>query len=589
MIVRMRKVTFIGVESEKERFLQRLQEIGLTHLIHPEEAVDAQNLVKDLTRVTETRKFLASRVKGEKAAEPLPAKKVCDKREALTLKEARIQAEMVSLRKEIALLEVWGDFRAEDLEALRRKGLHVQFFRAPQKTFEALPLGDVCHQVINVSRGETCFVTVSFVPVSLNLQEEKISQKDLSTLRAELDSRTEALKEISEEYNLLAAHVETLLAAEEELTDLLAYQRAVLNAGTELEGRLFIVKCWSPIPQEELADKIGTSFTLYHYSEKPTDEERVPVLLRNKRAFESGEDLVKVYSFPSYQDFDPSGFVLYCFAVFFGMIVGDAGYGLTLLAITFFIHRKVRSKSPLLLRLFRLMFLVGASTTLYGILSAGYFGISLAPQNPLASMGILDYNTKEGQNQVMILSILIGMIHISLSLIIKFKNTRDIAALGWVPVIWGGYFLVSSQMGKGVDNPPAKVVLIIGLIVVFLFSSTRRNILIRLLEGLNGLLGIVQIFSDVLSYLRLFALGIATVYMAQTFNMLARDIVEGLPYFGYIFAALILVAGHLVNLLLGVMGGVIHGLRLNFLEWYRWCFAGDGLVYKPFRIIKSRE
>jgi V/A-type H+-transporting ATPase subunit I len=202
---------------------------------------------------------------------------------------------------------------------------------------------------------------------------------------------------------------------------------------------------------------------------------------------------------------------------------------------------------------------------------------------------VMDFSTKEGQNQVMILSILFGMIHISSSLLLKFKNTRDFAALGWIPVIWGGYFFISGRMGEGVDNAPAKYVMISGFILVFLFSSSRRNILVRVLEGLNGLLGVVQIFADVLSYLRLFALGIATMYMAQTFNMLAESLVQSVPWIGYLFAGLILLVGHGINLLLGVMGGVIHGLRLNFLEWYRWCFAGDGLVYRPFRIIKPRK
>ena len=204
-------------------------------------------------------------------------------------------------------------------------------------------------------------------------------------------------------------------------------------------------------------------------------------------------------------------------------------------------------------------------------------------------ISILDFSTKEGQNQIMLLSIIFGMIHISMSLIIKFRNTRDYAALGWVPVIWGGYFLISSRMGKGVDNPIALYIMILGLLVVFLFSSKRKNILLRLLEGLNGLLGIVQIFSDILSYLRLFALGIATVYMAQTFNMLAGNIVQGLSWVGYLFAIPLLFAGHLINLMLAIMGGVIHGLRLNFLEWYRWCFVGDGLVYRPFRKLKRGD
>jgi V/A-type H+-transporting ATPase subunit I len=213
--------------------------------------------------------------------------------------------------------------------------------------------------------------------------------------------------------------------------------------------------------------------------------------------------------------------------------------------------------------------------------------VTLSAENPLSKLCLVNLNSKEGQNLAMILSIIIGMIHISLSFMLKFRNTRDIASLGWIVVIWSGYFLINSKMGHGVDNNIAKYVLIAGLAVVFIFSSSKKNPLLRVLEGLNGLLGIVQVFSDVLSYLRLFALGIATVYMAQTFNMLAKDIAAGVPWLGYVFAVLILFAGHSVNLLLGIMGGVIHGLRLNFLEWYRWCFTGDGLVYKPFRQIKS--
>ncbi|RJR54022.1 MAG: hypothetical protein C4576_01155 [Desulfobacteraceae bacterium] len=640
MIVKMRKITFIGLEGQKEKFLERLQEIGVAHLILPKEAVDAQDLSKELARVSETRKFLAARApatanmnrneeeektheivpvtvqasggagpstgmslskaaiatgrpvdrsSSRKISGPVTAAEICNRRESLAQREARIQTDIVALKKEIAVQEPWGDFKVEDLESLQAKGLHVGFYRVPQKVFEGLDLTNIYHQVIGTSKGEVCFVTISFDSSPLSIPEERVSSRSLSGLQQELSARQEELKEIEGAYAGLASFLDILVQSERELANLLAFRRATLNTGTELDGRLFILKCWSPMPERELIEKIGASFAIHSYSEEPADEDAVPVMLANKPAFESGEDLVKVYSYPSYADFDPSGIVLYFFAVFFGMILGDAGYGATLLILTIFLQKKFKSDSPGAVRFFRLMYLLGASTIIYGIISAGYFGISIAPENPLSKLMVLDFNTKEGQNRIMLLSIIIGMIHISISLLIKFKNARDYAALGWVPVIWGGYFLVSSQMGQGVDNPPAKYVLIAGLAVVFLFSSTKKNIILRVAEGLNGLLGIVQIFSDVLSYLRLFALGIATVYMAQTFNMLAEDIVKGVPWFGYIIAALILIAGHLVNLLLGIMGGVIHGLRLNFLEWYRWCFVGDGVVYKPFKIVKSRE
>jgi V/A-type H+-transporting ATPase subunit I len=587
MIVHMTKITFVGLEGEKERFLAYLQRIGVVHLIFPQEPLEPAELVKELSRVTETRKFLASRAGKAQAESPMSAQEVCEKRESLGQRETSLQTEVVALRKEGSLLEAWGDFAVEELQALREKGLHIQFFRVTQKAFDSLPLQDVFHQVISVTGGEVCFVAVSSQFLSLDMPEEKLPSRSLSTVRKALAAKEGELKGIEAEYIALAAHIGVLKKEEVALTNLLEYRRATLNAENELDNRLFIVKCWSPLPEQELVAKIPTTFTLCHYSEMPAPYERVPVLLQNKRAFDSGEDLVKVYSHPNYKDIDPSGFVLYCFAVFFGIIVGDAGYGLTLLALTFLIQRKVKSTSPFAIRFFRLMYFLGISVTACGVISGGYFGVSPGSGNPLSKLCVINLNTKEGQNLAMILSVIIGMAHISLSFLVKFRNTRDVAALGWVAVIWSGYFLINSKMGHGVDNDPAKYALIAGLAVVFIFSSTSRSILLRILEGLNALLAIVQVFGDVLSYLRLFALGIATLYMAQTFNMLAESMAARYPWIGYLVAAFILFAGHTVNLLLGIAGGVIHGLRLNFLEWYRWCFTGDGLVYKPFRQIQS--
>jgi V/A-type H+-transporting ATPase subunit I len=582
----MIKITFVGLEPDKEQFLQHLQEIGVVHLIFPREQAEPIDLLKEAGRVTETRKFLAVRA-GKTAAESvLSAHNVCEKRETLSQREARLQTEITILKKESTVLEAWGDFSVQEVEMLQSKCLHIQFFRVTQKNFARLPLQGIYHEVISVTRGEICFITVADQPLSLEVQAEKLPAASLSEIRAQLTEKQAELRQIEGEYAALAAHLPVLKREEAMLTNLLAHRRAALNAQNELERRLFIVKCWSPLPEQELMAKIPNKFTLYHYSEPPAADERVPVLLKNNAIFDSGEDLVKVYSYPNYTDFDPSGFVLYCFAVFFGLIVGDAGYGLTLLALTVILRKKFKNAGAFAARFFRLMYFLSIAVTVYGIISGGYFGITLGPDNPLSKLCIVDLNTKEGQNLAMIISVIIGMIHISLSFCVRFKNTRDIAALGWVGVIWSGYFLINSRMAYGVDNSIAKYILIASLAVVFVFSSSSKNIVFRLLGGFNGLLGIVQVFSDVLSYLRLFALGIATVYMAQTFNMLAKDIVAGLPWIGYLFAAIVLFAGHSVNLLLGIMGGVIHGLRLNFLEWYRWCFTGDGVVYRPFECLK---
>jgi V/A-type H+-transporting ATPase subunit I len=385
---------------------------------------------------------------------------------------------------------------------------------------------------------------------------------------------------------VLAESLETLEKAEASRTDMLEFKRAVENSREELENRLFILQCWSPVSAQELLQKIGDAFKLYHYAEEPEEHERMPVKLENPKAFESGEDLVKIYSYPSHKDFDPSPFVLYCFAVFFGMIVGDFGYGLVLLGLTVWVHRKVKdSTSPMAARMVRLMYMLTFSVLVWGVIGAGFFGMTLEPDHPLVRISVMDYNSQEGQKEIMIISILIGMIHICLSLLIRLYKERDLSSVGWIVAIWSAFFYLNSKMAHEMDNPPAMYGMIAGLAVVFLFSSKSRNPLVRVAEGLQGLLGIVQIFSDVLSYLRLFALGVATVYIAQTFNILAGSVSGSLPVLGYVFAGIILFIGHTLNIGLAIMGGVIHGLRLNFLEWYRWCFEGDGLEYKPFQRI----
>ena len=588
MIVPMKKITFVGIESEKNRFLQRLQDVGLAHLLLPKEGIEPAELTRELNRVMDIRKFLERKGSKGKPEEKLDAKAICAKREEYGHQETELHTDLVALKKQRAQAEPWGDFSVEDVEALRQKKLHVQFFRISRRVFETLDFEGVFCRMVNEKGGEVFFVTFAPEPVQLNLMEEKLPAKSLSEMDREISYKQAKLDEIEKEYAQLAEHLDVLEKAEAEITDVLEFQRATLNAREELDERLFIVQCWSPVEEGELTEKIGGSFTLYHYSEEPGEQERMPVKLENPSAFDSGEDLVKIYSYPNHHDFDPSPFVLYCFAVFFGMIVGDLGYGLILLGLTVYLRKKVKSQSPLAIRMFRLMYLLSGSVLVWGLLGGGFFGIEFEPDHPLRRISVMDYGSQEGQKEIMIISIIIGMIHICLSLAIKTYKDRDYSGIGWIIAIWSAFFLLNSKMAHGVDNPPATYGLIAGMAGVFLFASKSRKPLVRIAEGFQGLLGVVQIFSDVLSYLRLFALGVATVYIAQTFNILAGSVSGGLPVIGWFFAAIILFIGHTLNIGLAIMGGVIHGLRLNFLEWYRWCFEGDGLEYKPFQRIGER-
>ncbi|MCU0595694.1 MAG: hypothetical protein MUC98_09570 [Desulfobacterota bacterium] len=586
MIVKVKKITFVGLQEEKERFIARLQEIGVTHVSLPMDAVEPAEVSRELQKVTEIRKFL-SRL-GKKTASAAGGEDytaICARREELGQRETRLLSEISVLKKEREILEPWGEFAPQDIAALRSKGLEIRFYRVPRKVFDTLSLDSVFCLITQQSEGEVAFTAMASSPFDLGVPEEKIPAKSLKQIDTDIQSKQEELGRITGEYKTLSEKVQALIEAEARLKDDYEYRRVLLNAGPVLDNRLFVLTCWSPVPEEDLLKRIGEGFTLGHFSEDPAEGEKVPVLLSNRPAFESCEDLVKVYSQPNYGDFDPSGLVLYIFAIFYGMIIGDAGYGLVSLALTILLHWKVKSDSPLWFRFRRLCYLLSFSVLLFGIISASYFGIALRPENPLNKLLLLDLNTKEGQNQVMLISVIMGMIHISIALAIKFYRTKDLPTLGWIIVIWSGYFLLSSKMGKGEENPVAMYIAIVGMALVVLFTSNSKNPILRILIGLNGALGVVQLLADCLSYMRLFALGLATMYMCQTFNMLAEMPYNGLPYVGFIPAVLILVFGHAINLLLGVMGGVVHGLRLNFLEWYRWCFEGDGLPFRPFKKI----
>jgi hypothetical protein len=221
----MIKITFVGLERDREQFLQHLQEIGAVHLIFPRERVEPGDLVKELGRVTETCKFLAARAGTATPHGALSAREVCEKREILGQREARLQTEITALKKECSVLEAWGDFPVQEVAVLRNKGVYLQFFRVSPTNFARLPLQDVYHQVIRVVRGEICFITVAGQPVSLEVPPEKLPSVSLSEIRTQLAEKQAELEQIASDYAALAMHLPVLKREQVLLTNLLEHRR----------------------------------------------------------------------------------------------------------------------------------------------------------------------------------------------------------------------------------------------------------------------------------------------------------------------------------------------------------------------------
>jgi len=403
-----------------------------------------------------------------------------------------------------------------------------------------------------------------------------------------------------------------------------------------LDNRVFLIEGW--IPENKVAKLENLLKTMDVHGEEVAIEEsdKVPSFLENSGYSEIGEDLVHIYDTPSINDKDPSLWVLWSFALFFAIILGDGGYGLLFLAGTFYMYRKFPGIKGLGKRMLKLAAILSVSCILWGTLTTSFFGIQFGIDSPLRKVSMIqwlvekkaDYHlslkddvyheytskyveakeattgyafvnrvkefkkgklihvmlTKFSDKIMLELALLLGMVHICLSLL---RNLRSHwAGIGWVLFIVGAYLyfpsmLQATSMAHFVLGLSKEICpiwgsqLILGgisLAVVLALAQHKAS-------GAVEILTIIQVFSDVLSYLRLYALGLAGAMMSATFNEIGQNV-------GFFLGIIVIIIGHTVNITLSIMGGVIHGLRLNFLEWYHYSFEGGGKNLVPLKLLK---
>jgi V/A-type H+-transporting ATPase subunit I len=310
--------------------------------------------------------------------------------------------------------------------------------------------------------------------------------------------------------------------------------------------------------------------------------------LENPPPLAGGEDLVNFYQTPDYRGWDPSLIVFFSFSLFFAIILSDAGYaGIFLLVLAWKWRGLSHTSKGRRVRMLA-AYTIGFSI-IWGVLCGSYFGYDPGSENILSRCKLFDLNDFDGMMQ---LTISIGVAHIALANLVKAWQRRHsslaLAPLGWIGLVTGGFCLWLGQkqqllayltVGKGL--------LITGAVLLVLFSSERRiqrwsDWFWRLLDGCKSLISITQLFGDVLSYMRLFALGLASASLALTFNHLAEQVLRDLPGPGLLFSILILLLGHSLNLLLCILSGLVHGLRLNFIEFYNWSVSDEGYPFKAF-------
>jgi V/A-type H+-transporting ATPase subunit I len=307
-------------------------------------------------------------------------------------------------------------------------------------------------------------------------------------------------------------------------------------------------------------------------------------LLRNPPNLAGGQDLVSFYLTPSYRLWDPSTIVFCSFALFFAMILADAGYGLVLgLGLILGWRRMGHSAAGQRLRI--LFAVLVSATVVWGVLTGSYFGVTPVEGTLLAKFHLFDlFDSKT----MMRLSIMIGVAHLVLANVAdawrRGLSPSALAPIGWVAMLLGALAvgLSKTEVGPATLATAGAWAFGLGGVAVVLFTGGQGTIGARLVQGLLALARIPSAFGDVLSYLRLFALGLASASLALAFNDLSAQVAAAGPGVRRLFALLILLIGHGLNFTLGLMSGVVHGLRLNFIEFFNWSIAEEGYPFQAF-------
>ena len=616
MISKMNKLSFLIYHKEYEVFLEKLRDLGVVHIEKRQGAEMDANLQAFMQKRTAYQSLLksmtlaaASYEGGDVQPSSLTIEQVMDSYESQQEHIQALNMQLPVLDKEIDAMEVWGEFDWNVIERLKANGWQMQFYCCPEKSFEETWTDDYNATIINRKGGQSYFVTVNQVPVELEAEIVRLPNRRLSELVREQEDLKTSIKEAN---NRLDQFCINNLPVVEKALDLLESDINLMEVeqlgGERLaEGSIVMMEGWVPVENDAEVRKMLDESGVYYEIRPAEKEDNAPIKLKNGKISRAFEMLTKMYGMPDYGEFDPTPLLAPFYALFFGMCVGDAGYGLLLVILGFYLKKKL-SKS--MAGLMNLLITLGAATTVVGALFNTFFGAALTDWNLPEWMNSLIISGKwdgTAYDKTMVIALLVGMFHICFAMVVKaigstvrygFKNT--LSAWGWLLLVGGSVTVATLNYLGVLDMETSKMAYMgiggVSAVGIFILNDIRRNVFKNVGAGLwdtynmaTGLMG------DLLSYLRLYALGLAGGMLGGVFNDLGMQLRDALGGFlfgipGWICFALIFVAGHGLNIALSCLSGYVHSIRLTFVEYFKNSgYDGKGVEYNPFSSKKKND
>lgn len=595
MIRPMNKYAFLVFHQEYEEFLSYLQSLGVVHITErtkPQEAEALKAIADERTAIKPLFSSLRTYLpEAYEAPEHIVYRGEEAKEQAIDAlaKYGSLAEESQELRKQIASQEVWGEFDTDRLEALRLSGYHLVAYAC-----SALVYGEEYereHACIPIAKRAMTqyFVRLEREGQSPCPEAEKqvLPSERLSLLRQRLELSEQALEDYRLELSKQAPELyEALRGYDAQLEDRFSYGSAKLQGERYAEDKLVFLEGW--IPQDEGA-KLEEQLSISGYYYQQCDikaEDKVPISLKNNAFARGFEHITRMFSLPNYSEIDQTLLFAPFFMLFFGLCMGDAGYGLLIFAGATYFRCKAKPSEDR--SAYSLMQYLGAAAFVLGMLTGSLFGVTL----PYASSK--DYFLN--QDNLMLLSVVLGILQIFFAKGVAVYKTKKQKGIKYAlaPLSWIVFLLV---LGVLLALPHLGIVLpmalhyvlyaVVGItaLVILLYNSPSEGILLNVGSALwtayntaSGLLG------DTLSYIRLFAIGLTGAILGSVFNTLAIDSTEGLsPFLRFPLMLVILLAGHGINFGIAIIGALVHPIRLTFVEYYKNSeFEGGGVAYSPF-------
>lgn len=593
MITPMKKYSFLLYHKDYTQFLEDLQELGVVHIIEKKEEVDetTREKLQFISQINKTLTFLKRRELEEQPEKTGPeATELVENVQQMKEEISNIEQEKISLEKDIQKAFPWGDVTQEMYDRFNNLNLKIRLFTCPEKKFDENWLEDYHLQVVNTYEGSHYFVIFQEEgqDIQIDAEEVRLPEKPLSVLQKEMQEYKERLETIQNTFDEYAVkYMQILRDAHEKLQEQTSFEYALNNTEEKAESRLKILEGWTPETKVDQLEQFLEKQDVLFLSSMPERKEKVPILLNNNKFAKVFEPIGDLFDLPNYKELDLTPFFAPFFMLFFGFCVGDTGYGLLILIATLILRSRVKPKMKPIMTLASYL---GVATIIMGLVSGTFFGINLLEVESIPFRDLILEPL-----EMFYLSIGLGLVQIIFGMFIKATNQikqygfkYGVSTMGWILLILSaGIFMGGPEAGlfeptKTLDIA-SKVLYILSGSMILLFSDPSKNIFASIGIGIYDVYNMITgIFGDMLSYIRLFALGISSAILGLVFNQIASQFL-GISYVGWLFFIIVLIIGHGLNIFLAALGAFVHPLRLTFVEFYKNAgFSGGGKQYKPF-------